>query len=150
MATKLPIPVPTMSTEGWVRDSQSKLDFLLAHFFAADYNQTYLYVTKAGAPDESKKIDQVSSMSRIIQLHSGNARGVIADLRTYLERYLNRYYLRVTLDVSALTDLDLDPRDQIDVLIRVEVTDVGGIYSFQRSVSTVQSKLQKIINLNNG
>ena len=50
-----PSILPSLSTDGWVFATAEKADYLISHFFVAEYSQTQLYVS------------HVSSFPKIIQ-----------------------------------------------------------------------------------
>lgn len=130
------IPVPTMSTLGWVTDPASKFDFLLSHFFLSDYNQTYLYK------------GYVASLPKIIETNGNNIDGAIYDLRSSLNNYLTRYYDQVEVEVVLVTPLkENDP--SVELNINIGVTDAGTKNIYGRLLSTVNGKMDKLIKINN-
>ena len=137
MATSV-IPVPTLSTQGWVSDPVSKFDFLLAHFFVSDYNQTFLYK------------DHVTSLPRIIEKHGSDMVSVIDSLKTLLSSYLAKYYDSVDVDVQPTIPLDINPSSQIALTVKVGVSDKGTANVFGRLLQGQNAKIDKILKLNNG
>jgi hypothetical protein len=131
------IPVPTLSTQGWVTDQAGKLDFLLSHFFLADFNQTFLYV------------GQVVSLPEIIQKSGGDAAAVIPELQRKLKAYLLKYYSNVELEVSSKTDLNTDPTSKIELMLILTLGDNGVFSSYNRLLQSKDSRLNQIIKLNN-
>ncbi len=132
------IPVPTLSTQGFVRDLSGKLDTLLAHFFLSDYNETQLY---PGA---------VTSLPELIQRCGGDAVQAVPLIKDALQAYLGPYYPSLQLDVSPRTPLDIDPSIKVELLITIAIRDGDSIGSFKRLVLAEDSKLSSIIKLNNG
>lgn len=132
------IPVPTMSTQGWVTDLSGKLDFLLAHFFLADYNQTYLYPGK------------VTSLPEIIERCGGDAVQARQLLQDSLTTYLGRYYESLSVEVQPTTDQDVDMAIAVDLHLNIGINDGDQVGRFERLVQSKNSKLSQIIKLNNG
>lgn len=132
------IPVPTMSTQGWVTDLSGKLDFLLAHFFLSDYNQTQLYPTK------------VTSLPEIIERVGGDATQVRQLLESSLNTYLGRYYPSISVVVTPMTDQDVDMSIAVNLHLNIGVNDGDQVGRFERLVKTENSKMSQIIKLNNG
>lgn len=137
MATSV-IPVPTLSTQGWVRDPVGKFDFLLAHFFLSDYNQTFLYR------------GHVTSLPRIIEKHGSDMAAVINDLRTSLSAYMASYYDAVEVEVTPATPLDIDPRSKIELTLSIGVSDKGTHAIYGRLLQGDNAKIDQIVKLNNG
>lgn len=127
--------VPTLSTHGFVNDPITKFEFLISHFFLADYNQTYLYR------------GNVTSLPRIIESNGENISAVISDLKSQLDRYLGRYY-----DASN-TNVDLtDPTSEssnVSLSISITVTDKGTQNTFTRLLQTLNGKVQSLTKINN-
>ncbi len=130
-------PVPTMSTQGFVSDQAGKLDSLLSHFFLADYNQTFLYR------------GQVLSLPEIIQKAGGQAELVIPDLKSRLINYLGKYYNDCTVEVKPTTNLTTDAASKVELLLVIGVRDRGAMATYARLLQSSNSKLDKIIKLNN-
>lgn len=131
------IPVPTMSTQGFVTDLSGKLDFLLAHFFLADYNQTQLYPGR------------VTSLPELIQRCGGDASQAITLIQRALQDYLGAYYPSVQIDVAPSSPLDVDPSIRVELIIQIAINDGDSVGSFKRLLQATDSKMSKIIKLNN-
>lgn len=125
-------PVPSLSAAGWITAPADKADKLMAHFFEAEKSQTYLYG------------DNVSSLQWTVEQFGHNPNAMTQELRTTLERYLNRYYTSSTINVSVVDDGT--PRYELRVFI--QVTDNGKQYSFGKELQMNNGKLAKIISLN--
>lgn len=145
MATAIPvitgnavIPVPTLSTQGWVTDLSGKLDMLLSHFFLSDFNQTQLYP------------GMVTSLPEIIQRCGGQATQARDLIQKALTAYFTRYYPSVQVDVSPTTDQDTDPSLSVELLIQIAINDGDQVGTFARLVKSKDSKLSEIMKLNNG
>lgn len=131
------IPVPTLSTQGFVYDQAGKIDYLLSHFFLSDYNQTYLYP------------GTVSSLPEIIQKNGGEVNGVIHDLTRKLKDYLGRYYDSIDLDIYSPNNNDADVSTKAELVISLSVVDGNKSTEFTRLLRTTNSKMSEIIRINN-
>lgn len=138
MATSSVIPVPSLSTRGWVSEPAAKIDLLLAHFFVADFNQTYLYPGR------------VISLPRLLQKNGSDIEGLMSDMKDSLFNYISRYYESVDIEVTSATDLDVDPKVAIELVITITVVENAVGVSYARLMKAVDGKLDKIIVLNNG
>jgi hypothetical protein len=132
------IPVPSLSTLGWVTDPVNKMDLLLSHFYLSDYNQTYLYK------------GNVSSLPRIIEEFGTEINEVIRALQQTTQSYLSSYYDSVNVEVSSASDLLTDPRIAVDLTLTIGVRDNGTQTVFGRLLQSTNSKIDRIITLNNG
>jgi len=132
------IPVPSMSTQGFVTDLSGKLDLLLAHFFLADYNQTQLYPGR------------VISLPEIIERCGGDATQAPRLLERALMDYLGRYYRSVTVTCTPSTDQTVDFSVSVDLLLNIGINDGDQVGRFERLVQSRNSKMNAIIKLNNG
>jgi hypothetical protein len=130
------IPVPTLSTKGYVKDPVAKIDFLLSHFFLADYNQSYLYTSN------------VISLPEIMQKNGGSVDATIPDMERKLRTYLTPYYANLDISVTNLSDPDLGGKAEL--LIKLVVDDTGTQSSFERGINFKDSIFQKIVTINNG
>jgi hypothetical protein len=126
-------PVPTLSIAGWISAPVDKADVLMSHFFEAEKSQTHLYG------------DNVSSLQWLVQRHGNDPSNMSFQLRSTLEAYLNRYF--DTAQVTVNVNDDGTPRYELQVYMQV-VAD-GKTYSIGKLLQVNNSKIQKIINLNN-
>lgn len=129
------VPVPTLSTLGFIYDSTNKFDKLLSHAFVADYNQTYLYPGK------------ITSVPRFFELAGNNIVELEDTLKTNLYTYFNKYYESVDLSVS----ISPYPTDdtKITLELSITVTENGIPQSFTRNHVTPLKTFSNIIKLNN-
>lgn len=131
-------PVPTMSTQGWVTDPSTKFDKLLADFFLADHNQTYLYK------------GHVKSLQGLVAKHGTHIQSLIEELRVVLKTYLERYYDIVEVSVNPANDMYLDPTARMELKISIGVNDRGTQAQFGRLLEAKDGAMQRISNINNG
>lgn len=132
------IPVPTLSTRGFVYDSKNKIDDLLSHFFLAENLQTALYVGR------------VASLPKLMQASAGDARLFISSTKQMLESYLERYYVKANVTVVSETDLESDPRVRIAVRISLELTEAEGTKTFERLLVSEGGRFASLVAMNNG
>jgi hypothetical protein len=129
------IPVPTMSTQGLVYDSANKFDMLMAHLFAADYNQTQLYPGR------------VSSLANAIEKGAGDRVRSEESLQQLFNDYLGRYYVSVNTEV-VITEIN-DSSSQLDFQINISLTEKRQQAQYNMLIRTARKQLQEIIKLNN-
>lgn len=130
-------PVPTLSTDGWVRSSAKRIDFLMVYFFVSDYLQTTLYRGK------------VSSFPWIMKEHPRDMSAAAEATRKQLNIYLSTYYDSVRIDVTVA---DTDPTvsaTKTTMTIDATVTLNGETFSVAKLLSIVDGKLAEFSDLNN-
>lgn len=127
------IPVPTLTTAGWVTAPADKADALMSHFFEAEKSQTFLYGSN------------VSSLQSLVEQYGNNPTNMTQELRSALEDYLGRYYTGAIVNINIYDDGT--PRYELRVY--VQVTEDGKQYSFGKLLQVNNSKIQKVVSLNN-
>ena len=128
---------PSLSEDGWVTSSVKIADYLLSHFFASDYSQTYLYHPS------------VSSMAYILQETQGDVLASCLTMRDTITQYLNRYFTNVVVEATDGT-LDTDPSKGI-INLYVKFTDSDGVsYSLGKLLRLSNMRVTEIIDINNG
>lgn len=130
------IPVPTLSAAGWITSPAEKADSLFSDFYASDKNQTALYG------------QNVTNLQWLVQQYGHDVVAITTQLRSALEVYLRRYYPTVNVDVSSDDNIQ-NLTNQITLKVFCQVTDNGKQYSFGRLITTLNSKISKIVALNN-
>lgn len=131
-------PVPTLSTQGWVTDPALKFDKLLADFFLADHNQSYIYR------------GSIKTLQGLIEKNGNQINSLIGELQQALREYLERYYTAVDLEVKAENNMITDPRGQMTLIITVGVNDKGTQKQFGRLLEAKDGAMQRIRNINDG
>jgi hypothetical protein len=129
------IPVPTLSTKGWVTSRYEKCDLLLAQFYASDVNQSNLY---AG---------QIANVQGLIEQYMHDIDNLKQGMRDMLERYLGRYYDQVSVTVSD--DSATNASNKITLYLSITVIELGAQLDLAYAASFIDSKFEKILNLNN-
>lgn len=120
-------PVPTLSTRGWVRNTQEKIDFLFAHFLEA----------------------QVSyNIQNSIANNGHDIPALIQNLQANLEIYLYKYFPTVQLEISE--DPADDPNSStVNLLVKCTVIDNGQQYSVGMVLQSQNSRFKIVANMNN-
>lgn len=131
------IAVPTLSAAGWVRSPAEKADYLFSHFYESDKFQTYLYS------------NNVSNLQYLIEQFGHDIITVTQKLRSALEIYLARYYDVVTVEVTSEDVLAPTADGKITLRVFCRVIENGKEYSFGKLIVAMNSKLEKVITLNN-
>lgn len=130
------VPAPSLSTLGFIFDSSNKFDQLMAHVFASEAKQSYLYAGSiTSLPDMIQKVDgrQQADMSQ--------------RLRQGFYNFFNRYYQDVGVDVQ-ITRID-ESSQAVDFKLTITVTEAMSQLQYGYLIQTAQKKLQQIVKLNN-
>lgn len=130
------IPVPSLSTKGFVTDPNTKIDLLLSHWFLADYNQSYLY---AGT---------ITSLPQMMQKYGADAEPTIVELKRKLYEYLSSYYVTANVEVTSLTDLKVGGK--VELKVAIGVYDGSTNNDFNKVLNFKDSKFLNIVSINNG
>lgn len=131
-------PVPTLSTQGWVTDPSMKFDKLLADFFLADHNQSYIYK------------GSIVTLQGLIEKNGNRINSLIGELQRSLTSYLERYYTAVDVEVKPENNTITDPKGRMTLIISVGVNDKGTQKQFGRLLESNNGAMQRIKNLNDG
>lgn len=126
-------PVPTLSSDGWVRSSVMRLDYLLSHFFLSEYSQSYM------------NYGNVASLPYILAINKADKDKLTTDVDQVLRAYLSRYFKEVKVKVWLEGDTD------VKLHIALSCLDDEGVYTDAGRLATiVDGKLKKVIKINNG
>lgn len=132
------IPVPTLSTQGFVVELSSKIDFLIAYFISTDRAQSNTY---SGA---------VVSLQSIIEAYSGDPLNTAAEITNAIQNYLGRYYQAVNAQCSVTLDDPDNSLSLIKITLSLNFTEDGVIYTANKLLTFYNGKLKEIIEVNNG
>lgn len=128
---------PTLGGDGWVKATVKTADYILSHFFLAEYSQT------------SEFTGLVSSFPWIMAKNQRDIDGMKRDTRTALSREFSYQFDNVTVEVT-----DMEEEDSINLhalTIFLEFTDsTGKVHNLSRMVRHNFNKVTEIIDLNNG
>jgi len=127
--------VPTLTTNGWVKGTAEKVDFLMAYFFETDPRQSYIF---AGT---------VTSMQAIIA-EAGHDMGKLASKASEsLTGYFNRYFdsSRVTVTTNEVEF----GSNRMELRIHIQVTDAGKDYSVGQILREMNGRFARVVATNN-
>lgn len=128
---------PSLSPEAWVTSPNSIADIMFAHFVVANYSQTLVY------------LEQVSSLPWLIQKYQDD----ITQMASSIQAQLNTYYGRVFQQVSTEVTGEQDANNPNKYLLRIYISftgDDGQTYNLANALDVLDSKVTKIIKINNG
>lgn len=134
----MPIPVPTLSTQGWVTDLSSKIDFLLAHYVSTDQEQSNVYK------------DNISNMQYIIENYSGDPVQTAEAISRSVQTYLGRYYENVIAEARFALDNAVESQTTIKITLALNFTEGGASYTANRLLTYFNGKFKAITEVNNG
>lgn len=127
-----------MSTQGWVTDLSSKIDFLLAHFVSTDAQQSNVYK------------GQVSNLQSIIQQYNGDPLGAADQIQRAVMVYLGRYYENVIADATFSLENAAESQTTVKITLALNFTEDGKSYPVNRLLTFFNGKFQAISEVNNG
>jgi signal recognition particle subunit SEC65 len=127
--------LPLLTEEAWNNDSLSVLDGLIAHFYASDYSQTYIYK------------DQVASLAYLIYQNKDHdeLRNAVSNT---LERYVRRYFDEVDVKCEIIQDSE-NPGLYTIIISCIVIDNEGVEYSIAKAIKIKDSKLKSIVTVNN-
>ena len=129
--------VPSLSPEGWVKTPSEMADYLLSHFFLSEFSRSQLF---AG---------QVKSFVYILQVNQNNIANITRATRQALQTYFENYFTGITVEV--INKAQATGSSVFDLHIFVEFTgNDGQVYSLGKVINTIDSKVVKIMAINNG
>lgn len=128
--------VPSLSEARWINDPAEKADQLMSYYFVADSSQTHLYP------------GHVVSLPAQVQEFGHDAVSLRSKVRDDLDNFLRPYFEQVTVDTS--TDFPV-PGDEnrINLTVTCQIVEGGVVYSLGRMISTLNSKIVQIVDINN-
>lgn len=127
--------VPTLSPHGWVHGTAEKVDFLLAHFFETEANQSYIFY------------GSVTSIQALIEQAMHDMFQLCKLIKDRLGDFLKRYFDAVVIECS---EQEATPgSNRTDIRLFVQVIDDGKEYSVGQLLREKNSKFTRVVNLNN-
>jgi hypothetical protein len=130
------IAIPSLSAAGWIRSPAEKADALFSHFYESEKSQTYLYGTN------------VSSLPWIVEQYGHDINLLSVQLRSSLEFYLGRFYDSATVQITT-DDKENNINLRITMSVYCSVIEEGKQYSFGKLLHLKNSKIERIMKLNN-
>ncbi len=129
-------PVATLSGAGWVDSLPEKADRLMSYYFVSEASQSQLFN------------GTIVSLPAQVQAYGHDEQEIRYRVRDDLMRYLAPYFTDVSLDVRTDLPNANDP-NRINITVDAIVTEGSQRYSLSRLITTVNSKIVEIVNINN-
>ncbi len=126
--------VPSLSTDGWVTDIRKKADLVLAHYFASDYSQSNVFLSK------------ITSLAYQVQQAGSNTFELKRLIESDLQQYLGRYFDNVQVDIR-IEDEDSSGTNRYNIVFDATVAENGIRYSVGRLIEVQNSKIKRIVKL---
>lgn len=129
-------PVPTLSTDGWVYNTEKKADYLLAHFLVSEHSQDPFF-------------DRIASFTWLLANHGEDMVTLASQTEQTLIDYLKAYFPRVDCQVRT-EQIDGNPNTW-RIRMGVTITDLEGREFTLNNVARVENgKTVEFARLNNG
>lgn len=130
------VPVPTLSSTGWVNQPAEAADKLLSYFFLSDASQSQLYR------------GNVTALPSIIQRYGNDRNLIVRETERQLGDMLSRYFdsADVTADVDNPVAGD-EGRMNLRIIVNLKLD--GQTYSLGRLITSLNSTILKIAEINN-
>lgn len=128
--------VPTLSTAGFVTDMPTMIDRMFSYYLTSDYSQSNLFQGK------------ILSLQKQVQAYQHDRTMLVNNIREELEGYFNSVADSTTVRVS-IDDPNPDDPNRINITLEAMVVKGGKAYSVGKLIETQDSKILKIIHLNN-
>ena len=128
--------LPTLSSSGFVSGIAEKADRLMSYYFASEASQSNLYR------------GEITSLPKQIQLLGNDEAALSTRIRTELERLFGNYFDGVEVNVNTDIPNAADP-NRINVTVSATLIEGGQQYSLGRLINVVNSRIAKIIDINN-
>lgn len=136
--SKMTIPVPTLSTQGWVTDLAGKIDILLAHWISSDQEQSNVYRGK------------ISNLQYIVEQYSGDPLNTADAITRSVQSYLGRYYENVIAEARWALDDEVTSQTTVKITLSLNFTEGGASYTANRVLTYFNGKFKEITETNNG
>lgn len=132
------IPVPTLSTQGWVTDLATKIDILLAHYISTDQEQSNIYAGK------------VSNLQFIIEKYAGDPLSTADAISRSVQTYLGRYYENVVAEARYSLVDEKESQTTVKITLSLNFTEGGVTFTANRLLTYFNGKFKEITEINNG
>jgi hypothetical protein len=132
------IPVPTLSPQGWVTETASKIDILLSHYVSTDQEQSNIYKSS------------LSNLQYLVEQNSGDGAATASAIASSIQAYLARYYENVIAEARfSLTD-PKESSTTVKITLSLNFTEQGVQYTANRLLTYFNGKFKEITEVNNG
>lgn len=128
------ILVPTLSSNGWVKDTALKADSLFAYYLISNASQSYLYT------------GLVSSLPNDIAISNNDTITLTDVIKKNISALFSRYFQAVEVIVKVSAIDPLKP-NELNIDITVEVTDNNERFTLGKLIETVDSKVKQVTDL---
>lgn len=132
------IPVPMLSTQGWVKELSAKIDALLAHYISTDNDQSNTYS------------GNLSSLQFVIEQHNNDPLATSTAVSDSVRRYLARYYENVMAEARFTLVDETESQTLVKITLSLNFTEDGINYTANRLLTYFNGKFQSIVEVNNG
>lgn len=130
------VPLPTLSADGWVYNTQKKADYLLGHFLVSEKSQDPFFT-------------EVTSFPWLIATYGDSEIDLATNTEEALKNYLSVYYTTAKVSCTVET-IDGNP-NLLRLIIRASIIDADGTTFDMNNVLKVEnSKVVDIARQNNG
>lgn len=128
--------VPTLSLSGFVSDVPTMIDHMFSYYLTSEYSQSNVFH------------GNIVSLQKQIQEFQHSEEALERNIREQLETYFRSVADDVTIDVTTANPNPADP-NRLNITLSAILIKDGKSYSVGRLVETQDSKIMKIITLNN-
>lgn len=127
-----------MSTQGWVTDLSSKIDYLLAHYVSTDQEQSNVYR------------NNISNLQYVVENHNNDPIGAAAAIGRSVQTFLGRYYSNVIADATFSLSNEGESQTTVKITLALNFTEDGVTYTANRLLTYFNGKFKSIVEANNG
>lgn len=128
-------PFATLSGNGWLTEPGEIADKMMSYFFLSDASQSQVF---AG---------NVASLPSIIQRYGNNTEQIVTETERQLEDMFNRQFDGCSVEADVDTTGETDNRMNLRIVVTFQAD--GESYNLARLVTTLDSAILKIAEINN-
>jgi len=129
------VPVtPALSALGWATTVSDRLDIEFANFIASDIAQSILF--------------PIASLPYLIKKYQSDFQGLCNEATTVLREHLSGLFDQVELSVTYVVDSDDEAK--IQLIFAITVIENGDVFNIRQAVENINSKVLKLMEINNG
>lgn len=130
------VVIPTLGPDHWVSSPQKKFDFMMSHFFVAEYSQDYLFHGR------------ITSLPWIVQETAGDVTACCSLIQTSLRGYLERGFISAEVDAAELPSED-SSRAEIRIYVTCQDAD-GTVLNLGKILRAQEGNIVEIVDIING
>lgn len=131
----MPIPVPTLSEDGWASAPTTVGDYLFCHFYLSENSQSYLY------------LGNITSLPGLIQQFKDDTNGLQLAAQSRLAQYFGRYFSNVSVEAAVTPEAEDSSRYTLELYISY-TDEEGKPYVLGKVFSVMNTKIAKVIDAN--